>query len=377
MWPSSGATRNQLAQSHTMCARVDVLHGGKPVFSLSPTAGSTTAQAGRSVMRNLSGTFADPTGSLSGGDIEDLLSPYECELAPYRGVLLVPSDPATAVWAPLGVFKPTGRNAGGDGQVDVTGQDRAIVYQGPMTGALAIAGGTPIEDAISRLASTRQPGVQVHAWVTGFTCGPLLYPPDIDVWAEMQKLAQSVGGWCYHDRVGELVFAPLLPTSTLPVARWAEGGGLLLSASRQEDSDTIHNVVVVQNSDKTITAVAEDLDPTSPTYSRGRYGRRVAPVITNEHVSSLEQAQQAANTELARELGRSETAKVTIVPDPTLDPLDAAVVHRPRVGLVERTLIVDSLEVPLTAGDAMTVNFRKYILTRDGSTLTTDMETVS
>ena len=373
MWPFDGATRNQLAQSHTMCARVDVLHGGRPVFTLTPTAGSVTAQAGRTVMRNLSATVADATGALSGGDITDLLSPYECELAAYRGVILA----GTAVWAPLGVFRPTGRQADGVGQVQVTAQDRAILYQGPMTGSLAISGGTAIEDAIRLLLTTRNPGVHMHTWITGFTCGPLLYSPDIDVWAECQKLAQSVGGWLYHDRTGELVFGSLLPTSLLPTARWAEGGGLLLSATRQEDSDTIHNIVVVQNADKTITAIAEDDDPTSPTYSRGDYGRRPAPVITNASISSVEQAQQAANTALIRELGRTETATATIVPDPTLDPLDAATVHRPIVGLVERTLIVDSLECPLTAADLMTVNFRKYILTRDGATLTTDMAAVS
>jgi len=376
MWPFSGAARNELGQSHTMCARVDVLHAGHPVYSLSPTAGSVQAEAGRSVMRNLSVTLADPTGSLSGGDVEDLLSPYECELAPYRGVMVG----GVPVWAPLGIFRPTSREAAGDGQVQVTGQDRAIAYQGPMAGGLAISGGTPVETAIARLLVTRHPGVALQSWATGCTVGPLLYKPDINVWDEVQKLAQSVGGWVFHDRTGQPVFSPLLPSSLLPVARWGEGGGLLLSVSRSEDSDSIHNVVVVRNSDGTVTATAEDTDPASPTYV-GSSERRVQ-VITNEHVSSVQQAQQAAATELVRELGRTETAQATIVPDPTLDPLDAATVHRPRVGLVERTLIVQSTEVPLTPGtpenpNPMTVGFRSYILTRDGATLPTTLEVTS
>jgi hypothetical protein len=278
----------------------------------------------------------------------------------------------TPVWAPLGIFRPTSRDAAGDGQVQVTGQDRATLYQGPMAGGLAISGGTPVEDAIARLLVTRNRGVALQSWVTGYTVGPLLYKPDINVWDEVQKLAQSVGGWVYHDRTGQPVFGPLLPTSTLPVARYAEGGGVLLSAQRSEDADTISNVVVVQNADATISATAEDDDPSSPTYSGGRYGRRVK-VITNEHIGSVQQAQQAAATELVRELGRTETAQVTIVPDPTLDPLDAATVHRPRVGLVERTLLAQSITTPLTADEAMTVSFRSYILTRDDSTLPVDL----
>lgn len=375
MWPMSGAARNQLVQSHTMCARVDVLHAGRSVYTLVPYSGTINAQATRSVMRNLGCTVIDPTGALSGGDIDDLLSPYDCEVAPYRGVLRVPGDLSSAEWVPQGVFRLTARNVMGDGQVQLTGQDRAMLYQGPMSGALAISGGTPIETAISMLLQTRQPGVHMHTWVTGFTCGPLLYAPDIDVWAEAQKLAQSVGGWLFHDRTGDLVFASLLPASTLPVARYAEGE-LLVSATRQEDSDTIHNVIVMQNADKTITAVAEDDDPSSPTYSRGAYGRRV-DVVTNEHVGSMEQAQQAATAQLVQELGRSETVAVTIPPDPGLDPLDAATVHRPLIGLVERTLVAQEVDTSLSAQDAMTVTFRKYILTRDGSTLQTQMDAVS
>lgn len=371
MWPLTGDARNRLGQSHTMAARLDVLHSGLPVYSLAVYSGTVNAAVGRAVARNLGCTVIDPTGSLSGGDVVDLLSPYDCEVAPYRGVV----TPAGTEWCPLGVFRLTARDALGDGQVQLTGQDRAMLYQGPMSGALAISGGTPIETAIGMLLQTRRPGVHMHTWVTGFTCGPLLYAPDIDVWAECQKLAQSVGGWLYHDRTGDLVFGSLLPTSLLPVARYAEGDGTLRSATRTEDADTIHNVIVVQNTDKTVTAVAEDDDPTSPTYV-GRGERRV-DVITNEHVSSVAQAQQAATTALIRELGRTETVQATLVPDPSLDPLDAGTVHRPLIGLVERTLIVEQIDMPLTAADPMSVTFRQYILTRDGATLPVEIPAVT
>lgn len=380
MWPFDGPTRNALAQSHTVAAKLVVLHGGKPVYTLSPTDGDVSAAAGRTVLWNLAATVADPTGALGGGDVADLLSPYDSEIVAYRGLLLRPTDPSSAVYAPLGVYRITQKQDNGDGTVSLTGQDRAIGYQGAMAGSLAIGGGTPLEEAIAKLLRTRNPGVTFLAMQTGLSVGPLLYQPDIDVWAEAQKLAQSAGGWLYHDREGDLIFGSLTAPSLKPVVAWREGDGLLIEADRTEDADEIDNVVVMQSSNTTtgtlIQAVAEDDDPSSPTYSRGRYGRRVK-VITNPHVFTVAQAQQAANTELIKELGRSETVTASVVPHPGLDVLDAAIVHRPRAGLINRTLITQSFTVPLTADAAMSVGFRKYILTRDGQTIQTELDTLS
>jgi hypothetical protein len=375
MWSMSGAARQLLAQSHTMSARIDVLHSGNPVYSLAPYSGTVNAGAGRSVARNLGCTVIDPTGRLGGGDIDDLLSPYDCEIKPYRGVL----TPAGWEMVPQGVFELTARNVVGDGQVQLTGQDRALIYQGGMPAQLAVSVGSPVEQAIRMLLEQRTPGLQMRTWLTGYTVGPLLYQADIDVWAEAQKLAQSVGGWLWHDREGYLHFGPATPPRATAVARYDDGDGLLLAATRKEDSDTIHNVVVVQNASQQsagsatiITALAADTDPTSPTYYRGRYGQRTK-VITNQTVTTQNQANQAAAVALVTELGRSETAAISVVPHPALDPMDLVVVNRPTVGLVERTLAIQEVQLPLTARDAMTIQFRKYILTEDGQTIMTSL----
>lgn len=360
----------ELSRSHTALSRVDVWHGGRPVYTLDVSGGSVEAEAGRPVFRNFSGTLVDPTGALSGGDVDDLLNPYDCELAPWRGV----RTPAGDEYAPLGVFGLTGRLVDGDGSIRVTGQDRAMGYQGPMTGSLAIGSGTPVEAAIARLLATRQPGVTfAENWVTGFTVGPLLFEADIDVWAEAQTLARSVGGWLHHDRQGGLVFSSVLPETRTPVARYAAGEGTgLVRLSRQEDSDTIRNIVVVEST-KTATgsiirAEAADDDPFSPTYFRGRYGRR-PKTITNQHVGSLAQAQQMAATELVRELGRSETGSLTVVADPRLDPLDVVAVHRPAAGLTDRGMVIASLETPLGVEDAMSIGLQRSILAQSGAVL--------
>jgi hypothetical protein len=377
MWPTFGITRQALGQSHTITAKLDVIQNGQTVYTLTPNDGSVSASAGRAVMRNLGCTVSDPTGALSGSEVDDLLSPYDCEVAPYRGIVTT----AGTEWVPLGIFGLTGREVTGDGQVTLTGQDRAMVYQGGMTKQLVIGENTSIENAIRKLLNTRKPGIHFYSWTSGYGCGPLIFQPDINVWAEAQKLAQSIGGFLYHDRKGRLHLAPLASTSTQIVARYAEGDGLLLAADRKEDSDTISNVVVVQNSNQQtsgdantyISAVAQDTDPTSATYYRGRYGKRVK-VITNQGITTVQQAQQAAAAQLVIELGRSETAHISIVPDPTLDLLDMVCVHRPRVGLTERTLVIEETTTPLTAKDPMDVKFRKYLLTEDGQTIETNLQ---
>lgn len=390
-----------LRGGHTMSSRVEVWHGGQPSgYVLEVVSGSVQIDAERPVRSNLTATLIDPTGRLSTGDVEDILDPYECEIAPYRGVRVFTTDIGyiltpnsgfgvqafgtsgfgggeqtitanrnfTDELAPLGVFGLTNRSVsdGPDGlTIQITGQDRAMGYQVPMANALAIPGGTPVEAAIVRLLSAVNPRLSVEAYATGETCGPLLFEPDIDVWAEARELAASVGASLFHDRTGQCVLAPSGPTSREPVFSWREGDGLLLSLDRAEDSDTIRNVVVAESLTGAIRVVVEDDDPTSPTYARGRYGRRVT-TIKNQHYQSVAQAQKAAQARLAYELGRSETVGFSAVPNPGVDVGDVVTVHRPRAGLSDRAFVVASLDIPLVVEGAMTVGCRRSVIAQDG-----------
>jgi hypothetical protein len=301
------------------------------------------------------------------GDVNDLLSPYDCEVAVFRGVQV-----GTAIeYAPHGVFQLTGRNVQDTPAglvITLDGQDRTMGYQGPMESALAISAGTPIEVAIQTLLSTRSPNLTLRSMKTGFTCGPLLYSPAIDVWQEAANLALSVGAALFHDRTGQCVLALSGPASDVPVAAFSEGDGLLLDVSRKEDADTIHNVVIVESTSGLVRAVAADNDPTSPTYAGGRYGRR--PVtITNQHVGSPDQAMQAATARLNYELGRSETVTFDAVPNPAQDVAEVVTVNRPRIGLNQRALTVATLDMPLAVGDPMRVGCRRAIRAPDGAIL--------
>jgi hypothetical protein len=367
MWPLSGAAREQLAQSHTIARKLEVWRGGRPYTTLDLDTGSVGMQADRTVVRNVSCVVIDASGRLTGGDIADELDPEASEVVPWRGVLLPSGQP---VFVPLGVFGITGRAVTGDGEVSLQGQDRAANYQGAMEGLVAIPAGTPVEVAIQRLLVTRNPTLSMRTYKTGFTCGPLLFQPDIDVWAEALTLAESVGGWLSHDALGRLSLGPALPTQPRPVARYAYGDGLLIDAKRSENLDNINNVVVV-NSIATgnggiISGKAEDTDPRSPTYAKG--SRRMVLSITNPYVTSVAQAQTAAAARLAQELGKAEEVSYTIVCDPSREVLDAHTVHFPSEGLVNRGLVTQAQTVPLGPAESMPITARKYLLTPDGQT---------
>ncbi len=372
----SPTARALLGQSHTAAVRVQILHGGQPVHELAVYTPAEQAAdrgrvidckvksaAGRPILRNLSAALCDPDGELSRTDAGELLSPYDAEIKPFSGVVL-PSGRAELT--PLGVFRLT-NSAVSDGPrgitVDLTGLDRSLVYQTNFSGAVTIPAGTPVEDAIELLLSRVNAGFSWHPWLTGVTVGPLLYDADEQAWDSALTLAESVGGWLHHDRDGVPVLEPYGSSATS-----ASGGFLITKVSKDEDSDEIHNSVVMQSAAGVglISVTVRDEDPNSPTYVGGAMGERQLTVV-NPHLGSVAQAEQAAAARLVQELGRSQTVAFSCVPDPQADVGDAHTLHQPRVGVVNRRVVLDSIDLSLDVESEMTVVARRSVVAPDGS----------
>ncbi len=368
MLPLTLAGQTELAQSHRMAVRVQVLHADRPVFELSGrmVGASVTASADRAIMRNLSGSLVDPEGTLSVTDAGDLLSPYDAEVKPWRGVVL-PSGARD--WVPLGVFRLTNSDIsdGPDGTtIDLTGQDRALIYQVPLPGPVTIPAGTPVEKAIELLLAKVNGALQFQPWITKTTVGPLIYESDTQAWDAALTLAESVGGWLFHDRDGLCRLAPF-DTVSAPGQRFER---TLLTVSKGEDADEIHNSVIMQSSDSgaVVRVIAEDTDTLSPTYVNGRFGRRQI-TVTNPHLGTVQQAERAATARLVQELGRSQTVSWECVPDPQTDPGDVVIVHRPQAKVVNRQVVVASVSLALDVEGAMSVQGRRSIVGQSGQTL--------
>lgn len=370
MYPLTARGRAVQARSHRIAIRVEVIHGGRVVTELVGyvTGGSVNAETDRPIMRNLTLTIVDPDGTLSATDVGDLLSPYDAEIKPWRGVV---TSSGVVNWVPLGVYRLTSTSVDESDEglvVSFTGQDRALTYQTPLPGPVTVPAGTAVETAVQALLARVNGALQFRPWTTGRTVGPLLYESDTQAWDAALTLAESVGGWLFHDRDGVCVMAPYANTVSSSLLRFES---TLLSVSRGEDADEIHNVVVVQSSESgsgVIRATAEDTNPDSPTYARGAYGRRQI-TVTNPHVGTPAQAVEAAQARLIQELGRSETVSWECVPDVQLDPGDVVTVHRPRAGVVNRRVVVAGVVLPLGVDGAMSVSARKSVITQAGAAL--------
>jgi hypothetical protein len=152
------------------------------------------------------------------------------------------------------------------------------------------------------------------------------------------------------------------------------GDGLLLGVTRAEDSDTIHNVVVVQQeAGSPIRATVEDTDQPSPTYAGGKYGavRSRSRTPTSAPISrpSRWPATSWSGSWAAPRRPRSASSRT----QPSTR-WDAITVHYPSADLHNTGLVTQTITYPLGVTESMQVVCRKFLLTEDGQQLDVPIE---
>lgn len=170
----------------------------------------------------------------------------------------------------------------------------------------------------------------------------------------LRDLARSLGKILYYDHAGILQLRDA-PAPLTPVLEVAPGrGGVLVSMSRSLSREGVYNAVVAVgeagDSKAPARAVARDMNPASPTYWNGPYGK-VPRLYSSPLITSNAQAGQAATALLRSVVGFPHAVDFSAVPNPALEPLDQVRV-RYRDGSVIHA--VTTLTVPLTAEQAMT-----------------------
>lgn len=176
-------------------------------------------------------------------------------------------------------------------------------------------------------------------------------------WAEdrlgaLYEIADAWPARLRTDEWGQLVLLPPLPETAAPIVSLADGeGGTVVQVNRTDTRDQAYNVVVARSSatdepDKApIQAIATQLS--GPMRADGPYGQ-VVKFWSSPLVSTVRQAQNAANTMLKSSLRPSTALPVSIVPDPRLDLDDPVEVLRDG----ERHWgYITGYELPLTAND--------------------------
>jgi hypothetical protein len=161
------------------------------------------------------------------------------------------------------------------------------------------------------------------------------------------------------------------PDATSPVWEASAGrDGVLVTLQRSLGRDGVYNAVVATGEALDDTppsyGVAYDLDPASPTYWNGPFGK--VPRFYNSPLLTTDlQAATAAESLLAQSTGLPYAVDFSQIPNPALEPFDPVRVVYPvdRLSTPHRkseTHILVRLGIPLTPNGVMAATTRKVDL---------------
>jgi hypothetical protein len=338
--------------------------GGVDRGALHVVAGSVTADARRSATRDASVSFA-PVPGQTWDSLYDLLGTPGLELSIARGFVLADG---TTVMAPLGVFvideltyKRVGAASGQELTAACTDRSQRIT-RARWTQPYQIAAGTALADAINAAVLSRWPGAQT---IVSRTSAPGTLGAQAvfdagsgsDPWQDICSLATSFGYLLQFNPAGYLEADLVTPLATTPSAfTFATGqAAIMTSQSKVVANDQTYNGVIATGEGSDVgdappRAEAWDTNPESPTYCNGPFGA-VPYFYSSPLLTTVAQAQAAANSLLAQILGKVEQLSWEQIPHPALQPLDVVAVQFADGS--SSSFVIDSLTAPLTATDVM------------------------
>jgi hypothetical protein len=250
--------------------------------------------------------------------------------------------------------------------LSVSGVDQAaLVDRAPITVPSTVASDSTIKVLSSLLRDIWLPhSVTLPAPDTGLM---VVHPSVVDApvvdyevaderWANVSDLAQAIGAEVYpDDSTSRWRVDPIPnPATAVSVHTVQPGrGGTLISYDRAQSREGLYNFVIVRGDtldggDVPVYAIAQDLDPFSPT-SVPVIGRVVEEYESSALLSNAA-CQVVADAMLNERRGLSATLSLSVVPNPALRPGDAITVDFADGRVTEKHLI-DSLTIPLGAGD--------------------------
>jgi hypothetical protein len=326
-------------------SRFTFSRGGQTI-DLEPISGSITADARRNARW-------DGRLSFAGDDLipqrpGDILTPFGTRVTIELGLELLDGSVSMV---PYGTFEVAKSQVKIDadqrvvevGLIDISDRVERYRFETPLT----VAAGTDLGTMINTVVTNRT-GVNPGVPLVGATLGAArVFGLDTATapWAEIEDVLSSFSRVAWYDRVGAIQVGSLAPDP-------ASAYPLDSLTSLSTDYDTRPpNVIVArgeaQDGTTPVQAVAIDSDPSSPTYAgtgpgTSPYGR-VTEFFSSPLLKTVSQAQAAANTILAQNVGAGATYTLVRPYDPTISAGDV-------VALGGAVLAVDSITLDL-AGD--------------------------
>jgi hypothetical protein len=319
--------------------------------TLEPTGGSLTQDARRNARWDGRLTFAGD--NLLPRRPGDLLTPFGTRVEVELGLELLDGSLATVPYGTYEIASARTRTEADQrvvevGLIDISDNVERYRFETAMT----VAAGTDLGTMINTVVTNRtgvNPGVSAVGAVLG-AARIFGLDPGTGPWAEILDVLAGFSRTAWYDRVGDIQVGTIIPD---PATAYPLDALTSLSA----DYDTRPpNIIVArgepQDGSAPVQAVAIDDDPSSPTYAgtgpgTSPYGR-VTEFFASPLLETVAQAQAAANTILARNIGAGATYTLTRPYDPTISAGDV-------VSLEGSALAVDAVTLDLTGDTSLQV----------------------
>jgi hypothetical protein len=366
MYSSSSALKTAILTDHIVISKAEVWASDQKLQEINISEGTVQVDARSAVRRTCEITLVtdrETTNLVPDNDF-DLLTPFGNELRLYRGVQY--SD-GTEEYVPLGVFViiEVAISDTNDGvKIQLKGEDRSIrISRAKFTSPYQMTAGT-LESSLTALLRNRYPDVETAFPTTNVSITNIVLgtEQDNDPWKDAVEIAELVGFDLYFDQngVARMNQFPTLDGSVV-VATFVEGSGTTVtSLNRTISTKSTYNGVIytIEGTEVTTPIRVEvwDEDPASPTYRSGVFGE-VPVFIETSLVATQAEAVSAATSLLNIYVGSQEVINWESLVDPTLDAQDVVYV-KSNGSKVDRLVIIDSIDIPLTPQGSMSANAR-------------------
>lgn len=373
MRPVTDAFLRSLRGSHRMCARATVVSGFptgvSPVGDTIPVeSGDVQYDASAKIRANLD--LAIP-GEYWPDTPDALVNPYGTEVFIERGIVL---GGGAREWVSQGYYRieSVEQDDATGGLVRLSGKDRmAGIIDARLEAPIQFGPATAVSTVFDTLVLDVYPTATIEFdFDAGATTFPGNHIAEEDRHGFLDDIVRALGKVWFWDYRGVLrVEDPPAPGLSVWDVNAGEGG-VLVAMSRERTREGIYNAVVAHGeapgTNTVVRAVARDMNPASPTYWLGAFGK-VPRYYSSPFITTVTQASTAAASLLTRTLGLPYAIDFQAVANPALEPLDPVLVTYSSRKKAELH-VIEKLTIPLTADQALTAT------TRDQTDLDVDVE---
>lgn len=362
MRPASARYFDTVRGSHQMVARARLCYPGQ--FGVNPTgvelkiaSGDVMFDATADIRATLSLTVAEPWPKSTDSTLTALY-PYGNEVFVERGVIYTNG---VREWVALGYFRiyDVAQEDAPNGPITINGRDRMSgLVDGKVLAPQQYSPLTSVGSIVDSLATEIYPSIvtayDFAAYSTRFGSSHII---EQERYRFMADIAASQAKSMYFGYDGALYFrSPPDPTAAPAWTINAGRNGVLTAASRSITREGVFNAVVASGETPgeapPVTAVAYDLNPASPTYWYGSFGK-VPTFFTSSFLENASQCYNAARFKIDRTRGVPYSVSFGSVPNPALEVLDPVDIVFAGGSAPERH-VLETLRIPLTHDGEMT-----------------------